>query len=376
LNPDERQRIKAKDIFSHPWVKGFEPESLKNPKSADVQTPQKKLLTQQSIKKLSELKSQPTEKTKPQQPNQTNNKTDNKTPTKNIQNDKDKTPLKNNILTSSISNLDINKTLEQKLSNKKIDTYLQNVPVNQSNDKINELKNKINLTKQKSIKDLENNSELNEFSLLSNANTSMNNNQNNFFTDVLNKVVKKNEKGAKGLSRNIPDVEGLLRQDTMNKSMNRTIALDESISHDFSLIMEKNEIERKLQEQQDKIMRNQNKIFKARNDISNQDTFNCEYKIHDDFEDDIQAPVHKIKREYAKSKNTGNTNTNVINLNTSYQASTVAGTQKPSVMNSDGYYNDDIFFENHLRGTNRRASLKRSTKGKMSKAISTRSLKE
>jgi hypothetical protein len=271
------------------------------------------------------------------------------------ENSTSKTPIRNNaVSTSKVADVTPKKPVDLPL--KKVETIKDTRSDSRgdllkSNNKIKELQNKIDQTKRISIDEMK--SDLNEFQLLKPQTSS---NQSSLFADVLNKVEKKNNKGMQGLSRNIIDVEGLIKQESLNVSRN----LDESMNHDFSLLLERNELEKKLQLQQDNIRRNQKDLFKVKNDMSIVDDYRADFRLIDDDNEDLNtSKVVKMKKDIPSKKSP-----NINILNSSYQISTAAVTQKPSIINSEGYYNDELFLDGKsMRSTNRMASVKRPSKG-------------
>jgi hypothetical protein len=349
LNQDEKSRIKSKDIFLHPWVKGFEFEKVTN-----LEEPEKTIQKMNTQKTLASIKiTKPnilrTSESKKSEEQKTNKNVSNTTGFKAQLSEKkfnSKTPIRSNYNTTNP------KSEAATISFKKLETNIKEINDSgnkeSQNEKINEMKKKINHTKQKSIIDIQSNPLLNEFTLLGGPTTNAKA-ESNLFTNVLNKVVKKNDKGVKQIPRGpVPNITGLGKQNEILKTSNKSI--NESSILDFSLILGRTEIDQKLQDQHCEILLKQAKTLEAKNDMSVLDSIRSEYRPDQDIEDEDEyrlIKVDNLKKDFVPK---------IINVNNSPKISTAANTQKPSIISSNGYYNDELFLDNHTRSNTRKNS--------------------
>jgi hypothetical protein len=174
--------------------------------------------------------------------------------------------------------------------------------------------------------------------------------QDDMFHSVMDKVYVKN-KGKKGTNNKHLDVDSLIQQDLNNSNiLASSIEFEGSQSH-RDLLSNKHQLERQLEEESGKIRKNKNKLAILKNDNEHLETYRG--SGHRGLESDEDYPehqVHKMNRDYyPKGKN--------LDLDRSYQKPEKLSTMPHSILTTDSL-NDDIYM-NQNRNTNRGSKYNR-----------------
>jgi hypothetical protein len=300
--------MRAKDIFTHPWVKGFEDQIKKrgnrsperNKFDVIMRSPERTVKTGAERSPQRNL-------TKPEgkiqrSPERNEKVMTQKSPQRIREID---LPLKRDVKNSGSPQRtpqDLGKSVTKGPSNLIIQ---KEVKMNNNDIKRDNSAGPIDTRKKTNDKHL--NIEKNEYNLLNHSSEKEKEKEKekDIFNKVLDKVYIKN-KGKKGNKNEIVDVDNLIKQDYLNNLRRRS--LDPSdVTHSNNLLTDKNLLAKQLQEEDNKIIKNKHKLAQFKNDNERLETYHAEYRglKDDDDDDDVNTnDVHKMKKDYyPKAKN-------------------------------------------------------------------------
>jgi hypothetical protein len=360
LLPDEKNRMKAKDIFTHPWVKGFE-EQLKMKKVN--RSPERGMRSPERTVKDPKIQRSPDRNA--------TNKTDNKiqrSPDRNLKTSKERSPerireinlpLKREVIKekSPSRNLSKNSELDLAALKKKSDNLIIKKEIKMNNEvkrensagpiDLNQMKQ--NLLKKQS-KVLE--SESTEFNLLDQSNEERAK-EKDIFNKVMDRVYLKNTGKNNKNSRNKADVDidSIIQQDSINYNPNRSIDYSESFK--FHLLTDRNELEKQLQIEANKIRKNKNKLNEFKNENDRLETYQGNLKSSADFDDEFQgSSTHRMQSDYyPKKKN--------FDLDRSFGRPEKLSTMPHSISTEGNNLNEELYIGLKSRASKRGSNIGR-----------------
>jgi hypothetical protein len=349
LLPNEKNRIKTKDIFTHPWVKGFEEARTKkinrSPERGlrnDIQRSPERML-----KTLKDQKSPDITLNVQRSPERVV-RTVKEQHSPELDNKNQKSPSKIKEI-----NLPLKRDNQKEKSPLKISQEMQPVRKKRSENLIIERKIQMdNDAKRENsagpTEILQMRKKLNHQSTFTNSrNSNLNQNleQDCMFDSVLNKVYGKNKGKKKSQNKHI-DVDSIIQKELNNSNiMNSSLDYPEK----NRLISYKNELERQLQEEDNKIKKNNSKLMGLKQENEQMESYRGSGYKGIESDEDYQAHyVHKMNKDYyPKGKN--------VELDRSYQQPEKLSTLPHSVYTIDSL-NDEIYIN---RDTNRSSKYNR-----------------